>query len=67
VANLSAEDIDWQAKVVSFTRNKTGTASIIRFGEELERVLRFLPSTGPLFPNLAAVHGGSETDVDLHA
>jgi integrase len=52
VANLCAEDIDWQAKVVSFTRNKTGTASIIRFGEELERVLRFLPRTGPLFPNL---------------
>jgi hypothetical protein len=32
VANLSAEDIDWQAKVVSFSRRKTGTASIIRIG-----------------------------------
>ncbi len=52
VANLTAEDIDWQAKVVSFMRNKTGTASIIRFGEELERVLLALPRTGPLFPNL---------------
>ena len=34
VANLNAEDIDWQAKVVSFSRSKTGTASIIRFGDE---------------------------------
>jgi hypothetical protein len=29
VANLSAEDIDWRAKVVSFSRHKTSTASII--------------------------------------
>ena len=52
VANLSAEDIDWQAKVVSFSRQKTGTASIIRFGEELERILLSLPRSGPLFPKL---------------
>ena len=52
VANLSAEDIDWQAKIVSFSRRKTGTASIIRFGEDLERILLSLPRTGPLFPKL---------------
>ena len=52
VAHLSAEDIDWQAKVVSFSRQKTGTASIIRFGEELERILLSLPRSGPLFPKL---------------
>jgi integrase len=52
VANLCSEDIDWQGKVVSFMRNKTGTASIIRFGEELERVLLALPRSGPLFPKL---------------
>jgi integrase len=50
VANLTAEDMDWQTKVVSFHRQKTGTPSIIRFGSELERVLRSLPNTGPLFP-----------------
>lgn len=50
VATLSAEDIDWQTKVVSFHRHKTGTASIIRFGKELEAVLRTLPEVGPLFP-----------------
>jgi integrase len=51
VANLNAEDIDWQNRIVSFHRQKTGTASIIRFGDELEAVLRSLPSFGPLFPN----------------
>jgi integrase len=53
IAALSAEDIDWRARVVSFHRRKTGTASIIRIGDELERVLRGLPPTGPLFPKLA--------------
>jgi len=50
VANLSAEDIDWQTKIVSFQRQKTGTASIIRFGGDLEAVLRSLPKSGSLFP-----------------
>ncbi|MES2697762.1 MAG: tyrosine-type recombinase/integrase [Verrucomicrobiota bacterium] len=50
IANLIAEDIDWQNKVVSFHRQKTGTASIIRFGADLERVLQNLPRFGKLFP-----------------
>lgn len=50
VANLSAEDIDWAAQVVSFHRKKTGTPAIVRFGEELARVFRSLPQFGPLFP-----------------
>jgi integrase len=37
---------------VSFYRKKTGTASIIRFGPELQSVLQSLPRSGPLFPNL---------------
>ncbi|HUD45532.1 MAG TPA: hypothetical protein VMR33_01825 [Candidatus Baltobacteraceae bacterium] len=52
VASLTAEDIEWQGKDVSFHRHKTGTASIIRFGKELEAVLKTLPQTGPLFPKL---------------
>ena len=51
VANLCAEDIDWSGRVVSFRRQKTGTASIVRFGGFLEAVLRTLPQSGPLFPN----------------
>jgi integrase len=52
VAGLTAEDIDWQTKVVSFRRKKTGTVSIIRFGAEVEKVLASLPCRGPLFPKL---------------
>jgi integrase len=52
VAKLTAEDIDWRDKVVSFHRNKTGVVSIIRFGHELEQILRMLPRTGALFPKL---------------
>src|SRR5439155_4666478 len=52
IASLTAEDVDWQTKAVSFSRNKTGTVSIIRFGGELERILRSLPAAGPLFPKL---------------
>jgi integrase len=51
VANLAAENINWQNKIVHFNRLKTGTPSIIRIGSELEAVLRSLPHFGPLFPN----------------
>ena len=46
VAELNAEDINWQDRVVSFHRNKTGMASIIRFGAELEKVFLSLPRQG---------------------
>ena len=52
VASLTAEDIDWPVKTISFMRHKTGTPSIIRFGDDLERVLLTLPKSGPLFPKL---------------
>jgi prepilin-type processing-associated H-X9-DG protein len=52
MANLVAEDIDWQTRTVSFYRKKTGSASIIRFGAELETILQNLPKSGPLFPKL---------------
>ncbi len=43
IANPAAEEIDWQTRAMSFSRSKTGTVSIIRFGGELERILRSLP------------------------
>jgi integrase len=51
IANLTAQDIDWVNRIVSFNRLKTGTPSIIRFGSDLEVVLRSLPHFGSLFPN----------------
>ena len=55
VAHLKAEDIDWQAKVVSFFRSKTGVAQIVHFGDGLAEVLKGLPISGPLFPRLFAM------------
>ncbi len=53
IARLKAEDVDWDSRVVSFFRSKTGTAQIIHFGQGLADVLRGLSSTGLLFPALA--------------
>jgi integrase len=55
VAHLKAEDIDWRNQVVSFFRAKTGSAQIVRFGEAFAETLRRLPSSGSLFPRLAAM------------
>jgi integrase len=52
IAGLNADDIDWQMKTIGFLRHKTGTVSIVHFGEELEEVLKNLPQTGPIFPKL---------------
>jgi integrase len=60
IAELRAEDVDWGDQTLSFIRNKlrhlayTGIKPpIIHFGEEVTAILRSLPQTGPLFPNLA--------------
>lgn len=55
VAGLRAENIDWQNRLLTYTRKKTGQSSGIRFGSECETVLRTLPKFGPLFPYLAQV------------
>jgi integrase len=52
VANITAEDIDWQTKTVSFYRRKNESPAIIRFGAELETILQGLPTAGALFPSL---------------
>ena len=50
IAFLEAENIDWEAGVISFARKKTGSIAIMRFDEETATVLRSLPAFGPLFP-----------------
>ena len=55
IANLTAEDIDWQNRTISFERMKSGQNARLSFGTGLERVLRSLPSAGKLFPYLAGV------------
>src|SRR5580704_10300387 len=62
LAHLQAEDVDWQARIISFFRMKTRwrsqTPPQIRFGAEVEAILETLPKTGPLFPYLATVRPG---------
>lgn len=58
VAFLEAHDIDWQQRVISYQRKKTGEYALIRFDDEVERILRGLPAAGPLFPYLRTVRPG---------
>ncbi len=53
VANLKAEDIDRDSKVISYRRAKTGTVSLFHFGPQVQGLLDRLPQYGFLFPRLA--------------
>lgn len=58
LASLEAENVDWEQRVVSFARKKTGSIALLRFGADVANILRGLPSTGPLFPYLRRVRSG---------
>jgi integrase len=51
MAGLTHENIDWQNRIISYTRKKTGTLAVQRFGAAAEAVLRERPNIGPLFPH----------------
>ena len=53
IACLQAENIDWQSRVIAYARKKTQSLAHLHLGPELEKVLRRLPASGPLFPRLA--------------
>jgi integrase len=55
-AHLTADNIDWQTRTLSYHRQKLGPDSkpaVIALGERLEALLRELPTAGPLFPHLS--------------
>jgi integrase len=56
VANLTAEDVHWPDRTISFKRCKTKVPVVITFGEEAAAVLQTLPRFGPLFPWLSGLH-----------
>ena len=58
IAHLKAEDIDWDAQTIAYTRRKNGSVAMIHFGPAIEGVLRRLPLAGPLFPSLQTVRSG---------
>jgi integrase len=54
-ANLTAEDIDWRAGVLTYRRKKLSELSEpcrLTLGKKLTALLRSLPSRGDLFPNI---------------
>lgn len=56
VAGLTASDIDWQNRLITYRRAKTGTSVIYHFGEQMKELLKSLPAEGPLFPRLSQLH-----------
>jgi integrase len=56
VATLTAEDIDWKNRTISYRRHKNGHYSLLSFGNEVAAILKTLPTTGELFPALARIH-----------
>lgn len=58
IARLRAEDVDWENKTISFTRQKTSVPVILHLGAEALNALADLPSEGSLFPYLARVRAG---------
>lgn len=62
-AFLTAEDVDWTQRTISYSRKKLkGRAGVkpalIRFGVEVEAILRRRPQSGPFFPYLRTVRPG---------
>ena len=52
-ANLNSADIDSKEKILAYCRRKTEEWAHIRIGKRLESILKKLPSSGLLFPNIA--------------
>ena len=55
VAELKADNIDWTTRTLNFIRMKTKEPVHLVIGQALEKLLRSLPQSGPLFPYLAGV------------
>ena len=56
IAQLHAEDVDWNEHTISYRRKKSGTPIVIHIGPELEKLLKTLPPTGAFFPKLEHMH-----------
>lgn len=61
LAGLESKNVDWEQRVISFARQKTGSIALLRFGDEVADILRGLPSTGPLFPYMRSVRSGDRS------
>ena len=62
-ACLTAADINWNTRTISYCRKKLKSRvgikpALIRFGDEVTEILKRRPQTGPLFPYLRTVRAG---------
>ncbi len=55
IANLTAGDIDWPRRYISYQRLKTKEIALLHFSEAVAEALRKLPADGALFPYLKSV------------
>jgi len=53
IAELTAEDIDWKDRTISYRRQKTGVPVVISFGADAAALLEAVPKAGLLFPRVA--------------
>lgn len=53
-ADLTAENLDWKKRVLTYRRQKTKNWCHLSIGSALEALLKKLPQTGYLFPNAQA-------------
>ncbi len=54
-AAMTAEDVDWQSRTITYFRKKTGSRAQFTISKALETVLSHLPTTGILFPKLSVI------------
>lgn len=52
-AALTAENLDWSTRTLTYFRMKTGEQAQMTISRRLEAVLNHLPTEGPLFPKLS--------------
>ncbi len=53
LASLRADNVDWENRILSYSRRKTGTLAMQKFGDGMADILKKLPSSGFLFPHLS--------------
>ncbi|MGH7952163.1 MAG: hypothetical protein ACREFE_09625 [Limisphaerales bacterium] len=60
-ALLRAEKVNWQTRVLSYQRKKTGEWAHLRIGKRLEELLRSFPSQGLFLPKIAASNASARS------
>lgn len=62
MANLTAENVDWPKRTISYARRKNGKVAVMRFGDEIAGILKQLPTSGSLFPKWSQMTSAKRAD-----